>query len=539
MEDKIEMKSKAAWNLKNIITYAFLGLVVIEICCLIYYNFATNYAVDQDSAKLMYHTIKMWENKSLIIPDWTYMTTGEWDCSSMLAMPIYGITGNIILSFAIANTLNIFIFSVIVWVLMKSVNISNRYIFLALAIILMPYSWGMLNYANMLFYSGAQYIYKVLLPIALLALFHYTPKKQNIFLYMMLYVFTEILVFMTISSSSIFVIACGIIPIFACRILYMFVKKELPSKKEAALLISTTIVMIGAYLMHIAYGVASNADGMSLRTLEGLSGAFTENNLNLLSIMQVLPSTGVKVLSGTGAVSLLKCIIFSFIIIFAVPIMNKFLCLNQLIRSKTAKVESISDTTLLQSELISIFICNYLVTLLTSSTPRYLLVGFISMILAAVIQYSFYDAAEIVNILLIGALLVLNLFIQREGCIAVRTIFTENYKKEICEKILDAAKEQEAELIVIYDSSEWAEVIRAYDSDYPTVTYYSINDNIWDFDCINKTEASDLHDLNSILVVLEGRENELLDQVSDKYQYVYWEDIDGASIYKKSFKTRR
>lgn len=539
MEDTIHMKRKIVWNLKNIITYAFLGLVVIEICCLIYYNFATNYAVDQDSAKLMYHTIKMWENKSLIIPDWTYMTTGEWDCSSMLAMPIYGITGNIILSFAIANTLNIFIFSVIVWVLMKSVNISNRYIFLALAIILMPYSWGMLNYANMLFYSGAQYIYKVLLPIALLALFHYTPKKTEHFLYMMLYVFTEILVFMTISSSSIFVIACGIIPIFACRILYMFVKKELPSKKEAALLISTTIVMIGAYLMHIAYGVASNADGMSLRTLEGLSGAFTENNLNLLSVMQVLPSTGVKVLSGTGAVSLLKCIIFSFIIIFAVPIMNKFLCLNQLIRSKTAKVESISDTTLLQSELISIFICNYLVTLLTSSTPRYLLVGFISMILAAVIQYSFYDAAEIVNILLIGALLVLNLFIQREGCIAVRTIFTENYKKEICEKILDAAKEQEAELIVIYDSSEWAEVIRAYDSDYPTVTYYSINDNIWDFDCINKTEASDLHDLNSILVVLEGRENELLDQVSDKYQYVYWEDIDGASIYKKSFKTRR
>lgn len=539
MEDKIEMKSKAAWNLKKIITYAFLGLVVIEIGCLIYYNFATNYVVDQDSAKLMYHSMKMWENKSLIIPDWDYVSTGEWDCSSMLAMPIYGITGNITLSFAIANILNIFIFSGIVWILMKSVNISNRYIFLALAIILIPYSWGMLNYANMLFYSGAQYIYKVLMPIALLAIFHYNPQRQHAFLYIMLYVFTEILVFMTVSSSSIFVITCGIIPIFACRILYMFVKKELPSKKEAALLISTTIIAVGAYLMHVVYGLSSKADGMLLRNLDELTGAFTENNLNLLSVMQVLPSTGVKVLSGTGIVSMLKCIIFSFIIIFAVPNMNKFFCLNQLIRSKTAKVESISDITLLQSELISIFICNYLITLLTNSTSRYLLVGFIPLILISVIQYSSYDVSEIINILLIGVLLVLNLFIQREGCIAVRTIFTENYKKEICEKILDAAKEQEAELIVIYDSSEWAEVIRAYDSDYPTVTYYSINDNIWDFDCINKTEASDLHDLNSILVVLEGRENELLDQVSDKYQYVYWEDIDGASIYKKSFKTRR
>lgn len=105
-----------------------MGLVVIEIACLIFYNLAANYVFDQDTAKLMYHTIKMWENKSLIIPDWTYMTTGEWDCSSILAMPIYGITGNIILSFAIANVLNIVVFSAIIRILLKSVNIPDRYI---------------------------------------------------------------------------------------------------------------------------------------------------------------------------------------------------------------------------------------------------------------------------------------------------------------------------------------------------------------------------------------------------------------------------
>ncbi len=529
------MKNKTAWNLKKIITYAFLGLVLIEIAGLIYYNFATNYVFDQDSAKLMYHTIKMWENKSLIIPDWTYMTTGEWDCSSILAMPIYGITGNIILSFAIANVINIVIFSAIIRILMKSVNIPDRYIFLALAIILVPYSWGMLNYTNMLFYSGAQYIYKVLTPIALLALFHYTPKKQHTFLYVILFVFTEILVFLTISASSIFVFVCGILPIFACRIFYVFVKKELPSKKEGALFISTMIVVIGAYLMHRVCGVASNADGMLLRNLDGMSGAFSENNLNLLSIMQVIPSGSVPVLSVQGCVSLLKCIIFAFILIFTVPDLNKFLCLDKLIRSKTTKVEIISDTTLLKSELISIFICDYLVTLLTSSTSRYLLIGFIPLILATVIRYSSYDTEEIVNILLIGVLLLLNIFIQREACGAVQTIYVNNYNKETCEKILDAAKEQEAELIVVYDSSEWAEMIRVYDSDYPTVTYYSINDTIWDFDCVNKIEVSDIQDLNSILVVPEGRQNELLDQVNDQYKYVYWEDIDGMSIYKKAF----
>lgn len=514
--------------------FAFLGLAVIEIAFLIYYNFATNYVFDHDSAKLMYHTIKMWENKSLIIPDWTYMTTGEWDCSSILAMPIYGITGNIILSFAIANTLNIIIFSVIVRVLMKSVNVPDTYIFLALAIILMPYSWGMLNYTNMLFYSGAQYIYKVLIPIALLALFHYIPQKQHIFLYVILYVFTEMLVFLTISSSSVFVIACGIMPIFVCRVLYMFVKKELPSKKEVVLLVSTMIVMMGAYLMHRVCGVASNADGMLLRSLEEMSGAFGENNLSLLGVMQVLPSDNVQVLSGQGLVSLLKCVIFSFIVIFTVPNINKFFCLDKLIRSKTT-VEITSDTTLLKSELISIFICDYMVTLLTSSTPRYLLIGFISIILAAVIQYSSYDTAEIINILLLGVLLLLNLFVQKEACGAIRTTYADNYKKETYERILNAAKEQEAEAIVVYDASKWSEMIRVYDSDYPTVTYYSINDNIWDFDYINTIDASDLLNLNSILVVPTEYQNESLDQMTERYKYVYWEDIDGAAIYKKIF----
>lgn len=531
----MQMKNKGALDFKKIITYAFLGLVVIEIGCLIYYNFVTNYVVDQDSAKLMYHTIKMWENKSLIIPNWTYATTGEWDCSSILAMPIYGMTGNIIFSFAIANTLNIVIFSTIVWILMKSVNIPNRYIFLALAIILIPYSWGMLDYTNMLFYSGAQYIYKVLIPLALLALFHYIPKKKHVFLYVILFLFTESLVFLTISSSSIFVFVCGIIPVFACRILYIFVKKELPSKKEIILFVSTMIVVASAYVMHTMCGVASNADGMALRNLEGMSGAFSENNLNLLKIMRVLPYDRVLVLSVQGAVSLLKCILFAFILIFAVPNLNKFLCLDKLIRTKTAKVETISDTTLLKSELISIFICNYLVTLLTSSTSRYLLIGFIPLIVVAVIQYSSYDTAEIVNVLLIGVLLLLNLFIQREACNAVRTVYINNYNRETCDKILDAAKEQKADLIVLYDASEWAEMIRVYDSDYPTVTYYSINDNIWNFDYINNIEASDIQGLNSILVVPAERENELLDQVIDQYKYVYWEDIDNMSIYKKIF----
>ena len=164
-----------------------------------------------------------------------------------------------------------------------------------------------------------------------------------------------------------------------------------------------------------------------------------------------------------------------------------------------------------------------------------MLIGFIPLILAAVIRYSSYDTSEIINILLLGVLLLLNIFIQREAYGGIRTTYADNYSRQTCEKILDVAKEQEAELIVMYDASEWSEMIRVYDSNYPTVTYHSINDNIWDFDYINETDASDLQERNSILVVPAGRQNELLDQMSEQYKYVYWEDIDGMSVYKKTF----
>lgn len=171
--------NKKIFDIDRMVTWILAGIVGIEVAFLIYYNCITDYVFDCDAAKLMYHAVKMWENKSLIIPNWTYMTTGEWDCSSLLAMPIYGMTGNITLSFAVANIINIVLFVLIIGILMKAVDVPNKYILLALSIIFVPYCWGMLEYTNMLFYSGAQYVYKVLAPLSLLAVFHHKKSGGN------------------------------------------------------------------------------------------------------------------------------------------------------------------------------------------------------------------------------------------------------------------------------------------------------------------------------------------------------------------------
>ena len=59
--------------------------------------------IDCDIAKLYVHAVEMWRNGRILIPGWSYLTTLELDCPLLFAVPLYGLTGNIFLSFGISN----------------------------------------------------------------------------------------------------------------------------------------------------------------------------------------------------------------------------------------------------------------------------------------------------------------------------------------------------------------------------------------------------------------------------------------------------
>lgn len=76
---------------RNIMEMVFIGLLLIQCGLWVYFNLFRQVVVDYDAAKLMYHTKEMWRNKTFFIDGWLYTTTGEWDCSSILAAPLYGL----------------------------------------------------------------------------------------------------------------------------------------------------------------------------------------------------------------------------------------------------------------------------------------------------------------------------------------------------------------------------------------------------------------------------------------------------------------
>ena len=98
----------------------FLLLAVLQFVLIAGFNlFDTPRAVDSDSAKLFLHAMEIAENKTLLLPGWIYTTTLEIDTAMLPAIPIYLLTGNIYLSFGIANILILSFFLCIILLLFR------------------------------------------------------------------------------------------------------------------------------------------------------------------------------------------------------------------------------------------------------------------------------------------------------------------------------------------------------------------------------------------------------------------------------------
>lgn len=124
--------------------------------------------LDCDNGKLFTHIMHMWTEKTFVLKDWYYSTTLEWDCSALFAVFFYGLTGNIYVACSLSNTILLLIFLAAVFYLFRGKNI--LYPLLCANLLCIPYRIGMLDYFNMLFFAGTQYIVKITIPLLLIGI---------------------------------------------------------------------------------------------------------------------------------------------------------------------------------------------------------------------------------------------------------------------------------------------------------------------------------------------------------------------------------
>ncbi len=264
--------------------YLRLGMILViiaEVLFIIYMNLVKCTAYpEMDMAKLYRHAMEMVRNGSIVINGWNYISTMELDCSLLFAVPIYAMSGNIWLSFGIANLIFLAIYLFVIWDILKKLNVNPLYKYVSVIVFLIPYRMGMLEYFNMLFYNGGQYTVKVLVPLIIIDLLLEDPSglfnMKNIKNILLLALMVIMMVITSMSSGT-YVLMSGVVPIVGAWVLNLVLEnrstdgngglhnKSAMIRRGLILLASFISFVIGYALCRILH-VSPNSEGMDLVT---------------------------------------------------------------------------------------------------------------------------------------------------------------------------------------------------------------------------------------------------------------------------------
>lgn len=505
-------------TISKIVLFVLFG---IELIMWIYINLRLDSPYDQDSAKVIYHAVKMWESKSFVLPNWVYMTTGEWDCAAFLAMPIYGVTHNIFLSFALSNIINIALFTYIIITLFKSLRMDYRYAIITLLVILLPYSVGMLDYSNMLFFSAGQYIYKVLVPLCVITILDF-PCNSKIAYFFCIFI-TALLILLTTTSSGVYTIVCGIFPIFLVRFVYYLGKKTIPPKREcisAFVIIVTTVLGVA---LHYYNGINSSADSKIFTNSSDLINNIQKCILDSVNVFGIFPTESIPVISLSCITRIIKLICVLLVFIFGWTAIKDFINIFKSAFLIIDKPYSFSSMNIIKAELISLPIINYFILMLTESSRRYLLIGIIPLIILSVITLSNIHMQQWCKYLagIAFCLLMLLTFIN------FNKEYSFKFNPKTASKIIDLANTYQADNVVFF-SSPWAEITRSMDTNLSCITYVDEENGFVDYDVYYGHKGLDTFLQNNIVCMEIGTEFSLPNYFDD---YELCSTIDNFDIY--------
>jgi hypothetical protein len=391
---KWKKKDRDAWSI------LFLLLLCAQLVLLIRFNLSDiRYSLDADFANTVYHFRQVIAQGTIALPDWYNTTSLELDGSFLFALPLYYLLHNIFLAVGIANLLFIALYIRIVTELLQCAGVQRRLILFTLCLLLTPYSFGMLEYFNMLFFAGACYSMKVLVPLLLILLLAEQPAAEfrvRRVLQVLLFLF---LLFMTVFSTGFYVLLCGILPVFLGAALQIW-KQGGPKpgqcgRKNLSLLTAMILTAAAGYAMHQHYyGLASRTD-MKLTKLDNLAVNFRGCIAGLFQVFGAVPSDDIKAMSPQG---ILYCLRIGAVILLLLAFAAG---LKRLFRTDAAEEKDPEDdgraevvrdykkaTGFIISCLTILFLFNFLIVLVsdtrysgnTNIEYRYLLIGMVPLI---------------------------------------------------------------------------------------------------------------------------------------------------------------
>lgn len=330
------------------------------------------------------------ENRTLRLPDWNHTSTLELDGSFMFAIPVYFIVRNIFLAVGIANIILLGLYLFAVSRILYHSGTQKACIYLTLCLVITPYSYGMLEYFNMMFFGGSCYSVKTLVPLLLLLLFQLfgedtkmpkAHKAETVFVGIMY----AVLLFVTAFSTGIYVMLCGIFPIILCMGLDIWTdgtKTHKYNKYHLGLLAGSFLTFIFGYILHKIYYTGVSRTGMQLTKFENYDINFRACLAGIFQVFGALTSDDIPAFSPWG---IIYCLKMGLVVLFIVALIYNI----RLLFGKTNKFDISKYLTLL-------FLFNFVVLLVADSRYpgnlhteyRYFLIGAVPLILLTGIRIS-------------------------------------------------------------------------------------------------------------------------------------------------------
>lgn len=474
-------------NLNNIMknkvrffTILFLSLLLFaEIAYIIRFNFVhATESMDQDAAKLITHTIEIVRTKKLLIPHWRYMTTHEIDSSMLLAIPFYAVTNDIWFSFALSNSLYCFVLLYTLLTIFRNCHTRAESALLVCCLFFIPYSFGMLDYMNMLFVRASQYSIKILIPlltIALLTLRDRKPLRDAILAAIWL-----ALVFISSFSSGLFPFITGILPILGAYLIDAIYRKDRTSisARKTALLAAGSALSIIGFAVHQHYRISQSGMDAALTQAMDFGNRLFVNIGQFFALINALPnkqwadSCSIVSLTGLGylmrfalALALIMSAIYACYLFFA-PISHQ----NEWASDGVSlSVIRYAAATILVNVLIH--------ALSTYNAPRYYLMELVCILLllgifSSRILDSLDGVSELVTCILIP------LFLSGIWVSSVRYVSTCREAQDtygFCNDICAYAKAQDVDNVIVINSTEVDEICRVFLPER-RVSNYSLKD---------------------------------------------------------------
>ena len=349
----------------------------------------------------------IWKEKTLISDVWNDQTNVFLDSSMLLAALLYGITGNLLVSYGIANSI---VLAGIVWCIsgiVKDMELGRDAQLIAVNLVICPYLMNGfsisndLGYFNCLISGPAFYSVRALLFLMIIRVVINLQKEKRLYLCSVISLFLCIL---TGLSSGMFMTIMILLPCILYFMENVFIDNNLSGlKRPEALYVYVCLFcsflgkIIGERVLNLS-AIDTSRTWVSIENIWKNIGSVIQGFMMLLGVFPV-SNTEIEILSGEGI-----CRLFS-VAIFTIAVIAFVFCIRICIKNG-----KIADCKLLL--ICNIIICNFIVLSLFNATygspifeSRYLICTYMAIIILIAYFWGRLDKKLMISLCLEGVLI--------------------------------------------------------------------------------------------------------------------------------------